>query len=122
MSLFAGYIYATQQRKSSTLYLDGSYLQGEEAGWPRAVIITFIHPDSHLDINWVRRQIVRRYGAKAEALPAIRMTREDFLINIPDELSPSDIVEESHEWAGQWGIMVTKFQGENIHRGRNRCG
>jgi hypothetical protein len=42
------------------------------------------------------------------------MTREDFLINIPDELSPSDIVEESYEWAGQRGILVAKFQRENI--------
>jgi hypothetical protein len=95
MNLFASNIYATRQRESSTLYLDSAHLQGEEAGWLRAVIITFINQDSDWDINWVHRQLARRYGAREVTLLAIWITREDFLINIPDELSPSDIMEES---------------------------
>jgi hypothetical protein len=38
-----------------------------------------------------------RYGAREADLPALRLTHEDFIINIPDELSSRDIIAESRE-------------------------
>jgi hypothetical protein len=43
-------------------------------------------------------------------LPPIRLTSEDFLINIPNELSSRDIVNDSHDWPPRQDIVVDKFE------------
>jgi hypothetical protein len=43
-------------------------------------------------------------------LPAIRLTDEDYLINIPNELSPRDITEDSYDWGSRYNIIVKKFE------------
>jgi hypothetical protein len=88
------YLYTNRQKLRSTLYLDKSYLVGDEAEWGRAFVITYLSSAMDKDINWVWRYLARRYGAWTEDLPSIRLIGEDFLINIPNELSP----QENNEW------------------------
>jgi hypothetical protein len=75
-------------------------------------MITYLRFTADRDINRVRRYLARRYRARTEDLSSIRLTDEDFLINIPNELSPRDIVNDSHDWAPRKGIVVDKFEGE----------
>jgi hypothetical protein len=92
------------------LYLDRSYLVGDEVEWGRAIVITYLSSAADGDINRVRRYLAHRYGARTEDLPSIRLTSEDFLINIPNVLSPRDIVNDSHDWAPRQDIVVDKFE------------
>jgi Domain of unknown function (DUF4283) len=94
------------------LYLDISYLVGDKMEWGRAIVITYLSSTMDRDINRVRRYLARCYGAQMEDLPSIRLTGEDFLINIPNELSPWDTVNDSRDWAPRQGIVVNKFEGE----------
>jgi hypothetical protein len=42
----------------------------------------------------------------------MRLINRDFIIDIPNELSPQDINAESREWGPTYGITVEKFEGE----------
>jgi hypothetical protein len=76
------------------LYLKRSYVVGDKAGWGRAIVIIYLSSTTYRDINRLRRYLTRRYGARMEDLSSIRLTGEDFLINIPNKLSPWDIVND----------------------------
>jgi Domain of unknown function (DUF4283) len=89
---------------------------GDEAEWGRAIVITYLSSIADRDINRVRRYLARHYGARTEDMLSIRLTGEDFLINIPNELSPRDIVNDSHDQTPRQGIMVDKFEGEPERR------
>jgi hypothetical protein len=75
-------------------------------------LITYLSSAVDRDINRVRQYLARYYGTRTENLTSIRLTGDDFLINIPNELSPRDIVNDSHDWAPRQDIMVDKFEGE----------
>jgi hypothetical protein len=79
------------------LYLGRSYLLGEEAEWARAIVIMFSSSTTDRSIDYISRYIEHRYGATAANLPSIRLIDEDYLINIPDELSSRDIMEDSRD-------------------------
>jgi hypothetical protein len=42
----------------------------------------------------------------------VRLTYKDFIIDIPNKLSPWDIIVESREWVPTYGVIVEKFEGE----------
>jgi hypothetical protein len=110
------YLYTNRQRPRSTLYLDISYLLGGEADWGRAVVITYLSFIMSRDINRVRRYLERHYEIRTKDLLSIGLTSEDFLINTPNELSPRDIVNDSHDLAPRQDIMVDKIEGEPERR------
>jgi hypothetical protein len=75
-------------------------------------MITYLNFTANRDINRIRWYLTHYYGARTKDLSSIKLTCEDFLINIPNELSPQDIVNDSHDWAPRQGIVVDKFEGE----------
>jgi hypothetical protein len=93
-----------------------SYLSGEKVEWERAIVIIYLSSTVDRDINRVRRYLARHYGTRTEDMPSIRLIGEYFLINILNELSPRDTVNDSHDWASRQGIMVDKFEGEQEWR------
>jgi hypothetical protein len=42
----------------------------------------------------------------------VRLTDRDFIIDIPNKLSPQDIIAESREWGPTYGVTAEKFEGE----------
>jgi hypothetical protein len=42
----------------------------------------------------------------------VRLTDRDFIIDIPNELSPRDIITENREWGPTYRVTVEKFEGE----------
>jgi hypothetical protein len=42
----------------------------------------------------------------------MRLTDRDFIIDIPNKLSPRDIIAESREWDPTYGVTMEKFEGE----------
>jgi Domain of unknown function (DUF4283) len=42
----------------------------------------------------------------------VRLKNRDFIIDIPNKLSPRDIIAESREWGPTYGVSVEKFKGE----------
>jgi hypothetical protein len=79
-------------------------------------VITYLSSAADRDINRVRRYLTRRYGTRTEDLSSIGLTGENFPINIPNELSPRNIVNDSHDWAPRQDIMVDKFERESKRR------
>jgi hypothetical protein len=106
------YIYASRQRNLSTLYLDRSYLLGEDAYWDRTILVTYRHTSTDRSINRIRWYIARRYEALEQVLPAVRLIDKIFIIDIPNELSPWDIIMEGRKWGPTYGVSVEKFKGE----------
>jgi hypothetical protein len=43
----------------------------------------------------------------------VRLTDRDFIINIPNKLSPQDVIAKSQEWGPTYGVTVEKFEGEH---------
>jgi hypothetical protein len=106
------YIYASRQRTITTLFLDRSYILGDEATWVRVIVVTYHHTTVDRSINRIRRYIAQRFRVTIHALPALRLTDRDFIINILDELSPQDIIGDSLNWGPRFEITVDKFEGE----------
>jgi len=42
----------------------------------------------------------------------MRLTDRDFIKDIPNKLSPQDIIVKSREWGPTYGVIVEKFKGE----------
>jgi hypothetical protein len=56
----------------------------------------------HYAVIWSLRKV----------LPTMRLTDRDFIIDIPNKLSPRDIIAESREWDPTYGVTMEKFEGE----------
>jgi hypothetical protein len=106
------YIYANRQREQSILYLDHSYILGDDVARPRAILVTYRHTTVERSIDRINRHIAQRYGATIHDLPAQQLTDRDFIIDIPNKLSPRDIVGDSREWGPGFGVTIEKFEGE----------
>jgi Domain of unknown function (DUF4283) len=89
---------------------------GEEAECGKAIVIIYLSSAADRDINQVRRYLTRRYGTRTGDLSSISLTGGDFLINIPNELSPRNIVNDSYDLTTRQGIIVDKFEGEPERR------
>jgi hypothetical protein len=108
----SSYEYASRQNQRVALYLDLSYLVGDGTEWSRAIVVTYLRNAIGQNIDRVRQYIRRWYGTYMADLPAIQVTDFDYLVNIPDHLSPMDIVNESMNWAPRDNIEVTKYDRE----------
>jgi hypothetical protein len=42
----------------------------------------------------------------------VKLTDKDFIIDIPNKLSPQDVIVESREWGPTYRVTVEKFEGE----------
>jgi hypothetical protein len=111
LKMMEHYINVPWQRNLSKLYLDRSYLLDEGASWDRTILVTYQHTITDRSINRIRRYIARRYGASEQILQAVRFTDKDCIIDIPNELSPHDIIAESREWGPTYGVTIEKFEG-----------
>jgi hypothetical protein len=73
-------------------------------------VISYQHNALGQDIDRIQRYLARRYGVHPVDLPVKQVTDLDYLIDIPDHLSPTPMdMNESTEWATRQNIEVTKY-------------